>query len=89
MRRIAVSVGCPCGVGPEVSVVAAAQEKKARVLLVGDAAAIAIAAKDGAPPDFSETDVRIALADLPKKDVPLLDAVLRRGTARLPPAEWR
>ena len=43
--RLAVSVGCPCGVGPEVSVVAAAEERKARVLLVGDARAIAVAAE--------------------------------------------
>jgi 4-hydroxythreonine-4-phosphate dehydrogenase len=34
--RIAVSVGCPCGIGPEVSVAAAAQlAKEARILLVG------------------------------------------------------
>jgi 4-hydroxythreonine-4-phosphate dehydrogenase len=43
--RIAVSVGCPCGVGPEVSVVAAAGEKRARVLLVGDEGAVRAAAK--------------------------------------------
>jgi 4-hydroxythreonine-4-phosphate dehydrogenase len=43
--RIAVSVGCPCGVGPEVSVVAASQEKRARVLLVGDEAVVRAAAK--------------------------------------------
>jgi 4-hydroxythreonine-4-phosphate dehydrogenase len=43
--RIAVSVGCPCGVGPEVSVVAAAAERASRVLLVGDAAAIQAAAR--------------------------------------------
>ena len=43
--RIVVSVGCPCGIGPEVSVVAAAGEKRAPVLLVGDEAAIRAAAK--------------------------------------------
>jgi 4-hydroxythreonine-4-phosphate dehydrogenase len=43
--RIALSVGCPCGIGPEVSVVAAAAERRARVLLVGDEAAIARAAR--------------------------------------------
>lgn len=43
--RIAVSIGCPCGIGPEVSVVAAAQEKRARVLLVGDEGAVREAAK--------------------------------------------
>jgi 4-hydroxythreonine-4-phosphate dehydrogenase len=35
MKKLAVSVGCPSGIGPEVSVVAAAQSKDA-VLLVGD-----------------------------------------------------
>jgi 4-hydroxythreonine-4-phosphate dehydrogenase len=40
-----VSVGCPCGVGPEVSVVAAAAEKASRVLLIGDAGAILAAAR--------------------------------------------
>jgi 4-hydroxythreonine-4-phosphate dehydrogenase len=34
--RVAVSVGCPCGVGPEVSVVAATRPKAPPVLLVGD-----------------------------------------------------
>jgi 4-hydroxythreonine-4-phosphate dehydrogenase len=48
--RLAVSVGCPCGIGPEVSVAAAAVEKRARVLLVGDVEAIAIAAKGRAVP---------------------------------------
>lgn len=42
--RIAVSIGCPCGVGPEVSVVAAAASRS-RVLLVGDAGAIRAAAQ--------------------------------------------
>ncbi len=43
---LAVSVGCPCGIGPEVSVVAAAALDPARadVLLVGDAGAIVDAA---------------------------------------------
>jgi 4-hydroxythreonine-4-phosphate dehydrogenase len=43
--RVALSIGCPCGVGPEVSVVAAAAERAARVLLVGDMGAIAAAAR--------------------------------------------
>lgn len=41
--RLAVSIGCPCGVGAEVSVAAAA-DSSARVLLVGDAALLAEAA---------------------------------------------
>ncbi len=43
--RIAVSVGCPSGVGPEVSVVAAVEQHGARVLLVGDWGAIEEAAR--------------------------------------------
>ncbi len=44
--RIALSVGCPCGIGPEVSVVGVGAEtqRRARVLLVGDAASIGAAA---------------------------------------------
>ncbi len=47
VARLLVTVGCPCGVGPEVSVVAAAEAAragKARVVLVGDFAAVAEAA---------------------------------------------
>lgn len=43
--RIAVSVGCPSGIGPEVAVVAAAAERRAKVLLVGDAGVIEAAAR--------------------------------------------
>jgi 4-hydroxythreonine-4-phosphate dehydrogenase len=43
--RIVVSVGCPCGIGPEVAVVAAAKERAGRVLLVGDLGAIREAAR--------------------------------------------
>lgn len=42
--RLAVSIGCPCGIGPEVSVVAAARST-ARVLLVGDLGALRAAAR--------------------------------------------
>ena len=44
MTRLAVSIGCPSGIGPEVSVVAAAA-CKARVLLVGDVDVVRRAAK--------------------------------------------
>ncbi len=44
VARLVVSIGCPCGVGPEVSVVAAAAERTSRVLLVGDVGAIRAAA---------------------------------------------
>jgi 4-hydroxythreonine-4-phosphate dehydrogenase len=44
--RLAVSIGCPSGVGPEVSVVAAAAMlPRARVLLVGDLATLRSAAR--------------------------------------------
>ncbi len=43
--RIAVSVGCPSGIGPEVAIVAAAAERRARVLLVGDLGALRDAAR--------------------------------------------
>jgi 4-hydroxythreonine-4-phosphate dehydrogenase len=41
MKKLAVSVGCPSGIGPEVSVVAASQSSKDAVLLVGDVDVIA------------------------------------------------
>jgi 4-hydroxythreonine-4-phosphate dehydrogenase len=43
--RVAVSVGCPCGVGPEVSVVAATARAAPQALLVGDEGAIREAAE--------------------------------------------
>jgi 4-hydroxythreonine-4-phosphate dehydrogenase len=43
--RIAVSVGCPSGIGPEVAIAGAAAERHARVLLVGDEAALRLAAR--------------------------------------------
>ena len=42
--RLAVSIGCPSGIGPEVAVAAAA-ESRARVLLVGDIGALRTAAR--------------------------------------------
>jgi len=42
MKRLAVSVGCPCGIGPEVSIAAAEKGiRGARLLLVGDCATLA------------------------------------------------
>jgi len=43
--RLALSIGCPSGVGPEVSVVAAAASTNAQIVLVGDEAVILRAAK--------------------------------------------
>jgi 4-hydroxythreonine-4-phosphate dehydrogenase len=42
--KVALSIGCPCGVGPEVAVLAAAQAR-ARVVLVGDHRVVLRAAK--------------------------------------------
>lgn len=42
---LAVSVGCPSGIGPEVSVVAAARTPSAAIVLVGDEAVIRRAAR--------------------------------------------
>jgi 4-hydroxythreonine-4-phosphate dehydrogenase len=42
---VAVSIGCPAGVGPEVAVAAAARCKEARCVLVGDEAVIHRAAE--------------------------------------------
>jgi 4-hydroxythreonine-4-phosphate dehydrogenase len=49
--RLAISIGCPSGIGPEVSVVAAADfakraSSRARLLLVGDARVIVRAAEE-------------------------------------------
>ena len=47
--RLAVSIGCPCGIGPEVALAAAIALRKARpqarVLLVGDVGALRAAAR--------------------------------------------
>ncbi len=45
MKRLAVSVGCPSGVGPEVSLAAVAKLRGARALLVGDLGALRAAAR--------------------------------------------
>jgi 4-hydroxythreonine-4-phosphate dehydrogenase len=42
---LAVSIGCPAGIGPEVSVAAAAQLRGARALLVGDPDVVLAAAR--------------------------------------------
>jgi 4-hydroxythreonine-4-phosphate dehydrogenase len=41
---LAVSIGCPSGIGPEVSVAAASRVRDARIILVGDAAVVSRAA---------------------------------------------
>jgi 4-hydroxythreonine-4-phosphate dehydrogenase len=45
MTRVAISVGCPSGIGPEVALAAAVKTKGARILLVGDLGALRAAAK--------------------------------------------
>jgi 4-hydroxythreonine-4-phosphate dehydrogenase len=60
--RALVSMGCPSGIGPEVSVVAASEERKARVVLVGDVGA-AVAAADARGID----PARIVRVDSPEE----------------------
>ena len=45
MTTLAISIGCPCGIGPEVSVAAASKEKSTRIVLVGDHRVLVRAAK--------------------------------------------
>jgi 4-hydroxythreonine-4-phosphate dehydrogenase len=45
MKPLAISIGCPCGIGPEVSVVGAARSRDAACLLVGDPTTIRRAAE--------------------------------------------
>ena len=73
VRAIAVSVGCPCGVGPEVSVVAAAAERRARVLLVGD---------DGRDPRCRARAAGVAAQRLVRVSEP----ATRRGPSRAGPS---
>lgn len=49
--RLVVSVGCPCGIGPEVAVAAAAMHRGGRVLLVGDDRVLRDAARGRGVPD--------------------------------------
>jgi 4-hydroxythreonine-4-phosphate dehydrogenase len=51
VARAMVTMGCPCGIGPEVGLLAAIEPRAARVLLVGDyGAALAAAAGRGIDP---------------------------------------
>ena len=51
VARAMVTLGCPSGIGPEVALVAATQQRSARVLLVGDhGAALAAAVGRGVDP---------------------------------------
>jgi len=61
MKRLAVSVGCPSGIGPEVAVVAATHLRGARVALVGDVGAVLRAADARGVPR-----ARIEVVDAPR-----------------------
>jgi 4-hydroxythreonine-4-phosphate dehydrogenase len=65
---LAVSVGCPSGVGPEVAVAAAAAERGARAWLVGDPAVLSRAAKLAKvdPKRLRPASTRAELAALPR-----------------------
>jgi 4-hydroxythreonine-4-phosphate dehydrogenase len=82
--RLAVSVGCPCGVGPEVAMVGAASERTARVLLVGDLGAVRAAAK-GRDIDGG----RVVSVSRPEEawDLPRGKIAVWQPTERLPAAD--
>jgi 4-hydroxythreonine-4-phosphate dehydrogenase len=87
MTTIAISVGCPCGIGPEVSVAAAAKEKDARIVLVGDHRALVRAAKIvGVDP---ERLARIAepLADLRARQIAVWQPTPDLGWSDLRPGK--
>jgi 4-hydroxythreonine-4-phosphate dehydrogenase len=44
LAKAMVTMGCPCGIGPEVGLVAACRERSARLLIVGDHGAVLAAA---------------------------------------------
>lgn len=88
--RLAVSVGCPCGIGPEVSVAAAARlgyREGVRVLLVGDFEGLRVAAKAmGVDPEALVRVKETSLAwTLPKRRIPVLEPTKPlRATERRP-----
>jgi 4-hydroxythreonine-4-phosphate dehydrogenase len=45
LARAMVTMGCPCGIGPEVGLVAASEQRSVRVVLVGDYGAALAAAR--------------------------------------------
>jgi 4-hydroxythreonine-4-phosphate dehydrogenase len=51
VARAVVTMGCPCSIGPEVAIMAALEQRAARIALVGDyGAALAVAAGRGIDP---------------------------------------
>jgi 4-hydroxythreonine-4-phosphate dehydrogenase len=84
--RALVSLGCPSGIGPEVSLVAALEPRRSRVLLVGDYGAV-VAAALGRRVDPSRI-VRVrdpeAAWRLPKSAIPVW-----QPTADLTPTDRR
>jgi 4-hydroxythreonine-4-phosphate dehydrogenase len=75
MIRLAVSVGCPCGIGPEVSVAAASRMgREGRALLVGDLGALRAAARlVGVDPARLVRVARAGEAWRPGRSIPVLE----------------
>jgi len=79
---VAISVGCPCGIGPEVAVAAAARTREAKVVLVGDPWVIDRAAKIvGVSPKRLST--YLPSARLSEKDAPFGRPSAAAGRAQL------
>ncbi|MDB4938109.1 MAG: 4-hydroxythreonine-4-phosphate dehydrogenase [Labilithrix sp.] len=79
--RLAVSIGCPCGIGPEVSLAGAlaiAQRAAgARILLVGDMGVLRAAARaiDVDPSRLLRVDTAAAAWSAPPKNIAVLEPV--------------
>jgi 4-hydroxythreonine-4-phosphate dehydrogenase len=85
MSRLAISIGCPSGIGPEVSVEAAvARKKQADIVLVGDEGVLREAAKVRKI-DLKGIEIRQPSASLAKSDRLPGKPSLRAGAAEL---EW-
>ncbi|HSO35600.1 MAG TPA: 4-hydroxythreonine-4-phosphate dehydrogenase PdxA [Labilithrix sp.] len=76
--RLAVSIGCPCGIGPEVSLrgalALAEKDPAARVLFVGDLGALRAAARvvDVDPARLVRVEAMFPLVTLPAGALPVL-----------------
>jgi 4-hydroxythreonine-4-phosphate dehydrogenase len=84
-KVVAVSIGCPAGIGPEVSVEAAAKLEGARALLVGDPGVILAAAKlRGVAEQLVLVSEARAVADLPSSSVAVWAPSARLETRVVP-----
>jgi 4-hydroxythreonine-4-phosphate dehydrogenase len=79
---VAISVGCPCGIGPEVAVAAAARARDVKVVLVGDPWVIDRAAKIVGVPR-KRLSTYLPSARLPEQGAPFGRPTAAAGRAQL------